>query len=55
MEVKQEFGKELIPINEVCKWLGIDKRTMLKQKQFTPTQIGNRWYITAVALARGLS
>lgn len=52
-EVKENFSTELIPINDAAKWLGITKKTMLKH--YDVTHIGSRWYITQVALARGLS
>ena len=51
--VNERFGKALIPIKEVSEWLQLDRETLLKEFDFK--QYGNRWKITAVALAKGLS
>lgn len=53
--IVKKFPKELIPISKAAEWLGTTKDSLLKDKDFKKKQVGNRWYITRVALAKGLS
>ena len=54
--INDRFGDaELIPIQEVGKFLGCCYRTLQNQKDFPIKKVGNRVYVTKVGLARWLS
>ena len=54
--VTEIFGEaELIPIQEVGKFLGCCYRTLQNQKDFPAKKVGHRVYVAKVALARWLS
>ena len=50
------FGDgECIPLKKAAAWLGIEDYNLKKDRNFPLKQIGGRYYVTAVGLARYLS
>lgn len=47
-------NKELIPLKEVADWLGMNQRLLQNLKGFPVKKIQQRYYVTAVGLAKWL-
>lgn len=48
-------GKELIPLLDVTKYLGLDRRTLMESNGFPSRKVGRFIYVSKVALASWLS
>lgn len=48
-------NKEMIPLKDVAEWLGMNQRLLQKLKGFPVKKIQQRYYVTAVGLAKWLS
>lgn len=54
-DIYARFGTaQLIPLRQVSEFVGVDERTLKKDKAFPKKKIGGRWYVTASHLARFL-
>ena len=48
-------NKEMIPLKDVAEWLGMNQRLLQKLNGFPVKKIQQRYYVTAVGLAKWLS
>lgn len=54
--ITDKFGeRELLPVREVANFLGCDYRTLFRKNGPGIKQIGGRYFVTVVALARWMS
>ncbi|MCD7805392.1 MAG: helix-turn-helix domain-containing protein [Oscillospiraceae bacterium] len=54
--IQQMFpGRVALTITETCAVTGLDRRTLLKDREFPARQVGNKYSIPVTALARYLS
>lgn len=52
----EAFGRErLIPLNRVAAYLGVDRRTLLRDASFPVKKVGNQYRVPIVNLARWLN
>lgn len=54
--VRETFGNlQFIPIKKAAELIGIDPRTLMKDRTFPLKQVGRMYYVPAVGLARWMS
>lgn len=53
----ERFGWDavLVPINEVAKYLHVDRRTLIADKTFPIKMVGNQYRVPVIGLTRWLS
>lgn len=49
------YGKDSLTITEACQFTGLDRRTLLKQKDFPAIKTGQKYTVPTVRLARWMS
>ena len=55
-EIYNKFGRvALIPLLAVAEFVGLNYRTLLKDKKFPVKKVSRKYYVNSMALARYLS
>lgn len=53
----ERFGRDraMIPLGEVAAYLGVDRRTLLRDRSFPVRRVGRQYLIPVISLARWLN